>query len=387
MSNLDPVTAAVTSQLKVLSTAVFSVLILQKQLSKRKWAALGQLVFGPPAPPFARGIGEVDLSLIKYADDLTKLHIAGGADIVLMDAGLSELAAANVYSNIALDEALAEGGWAQNKDKQTTILSLVGQGSEGLAGMEKYISIYFQTNKYSGWMAKLSDQPPADKKGRTGEASVQQRGVGSKPAKKQTIDELVIVLAKLVLSDEAELRALIGAVYDTWLVPVSAKVVEAALVENQAFNAEAQAEREKEKEAQKQNNTSFVKKKLCAPHLRVFAAVVEVAATKDGESYISLQRQAAVHYWTNTVTKVEQPEDLSDMVRFCRVKKLKAKAPDGTTDLAKVQFLLSSDQPNSHDLLMALRQTLKEQGGTKTIGGAPRGVLVREAQRLLDLVK
>eukprot|EP00959_Pyramimonas_sp_CCMP1952_P469270 9494651-Pyramimonas_sp.AAC.1 len=77
-----------------------------------------------------------------------------------------------------------------------------------------------------GWMAKLSDQPPADKKGRTGEASVlvpQQRGVGSKPAKKQTIDELVIVLAKLVLSDEAELRALIGAVYDTWLVPVSAK--------------------------------------------------------------------------------------------------------------------------------------------------------------------
>lgn len=46
MSNLDPVTAAVTSQLKVLSTAVFSVLILQKQLSKRKWVALGQLVFG-----------------------------------------------------------------------------------------------------------------------------------------------------------------------------------------------------------------------------------------------------------------------------------------------------------------------------------------------------
>eukprot|EP00959_Pyramimonas_sp_CCMP1952_P462941 9484080-Pyramimonas_sp.AAC.1 len=75
------------------------------------------------------GIGEVDLSLTKYADDLTKLHIAGGADIVLMDAGLSEPAAANAHSNIALDEALAEGGWAQNKDKQTTILSLVGQGS------------------------------------------------------------------------------------------------------------------------------------------------------------------------------------------------------------------------------------------------------------------
>jgi len=46
MDNLDPVTAAVTSQLKVISTAVFSMLILTKQLTRIHWLALGLLMFG-----------------------------------------------------------------------------------------------------------------------------------------------------------------------------------------------------------------------------------------------------------------------------------------------------------------------------------------------------
>mmetsp|Transcript_97629 Transcript_97629/g.304509 ORF Transcript_97629/g.304509 Transcript_97629/m.304509 type:complete len:383 (+) Transcript_97629:127-1275(+) len=46
MSNLDPVTAAVTSQLKVISTAVFSMLILTKQLTHLHWSALGLLMLG-----------------------------------------------------------------------------------------------------------------------------------------------------------------------------------------------------------------------------------------------------------------------------------------------------------------------------------------------------
>lgn len=46
MSNLDSVTAAVTSQLKVLTTAIFSVLILQKKLTHMHWLALCLLVLG-----------------------------------------------------------------------------------------------------------------------------------------------------------------------------------------------------------------------------------------------------------------------------------------------------------------------------------------------------
>mmetsp|Transcript_565 Transcript_565/g.1363 ORF Transcript_565/g.1363 Transcript_565/m.1363 type:complete len:421 (+) Transcript_565:183-1445(+) len=46
MSNLDPVTGAVTSQLKVLTTALFSVVILQKTLTRVHWSALCLLVIG-----------------------------------------------------------------------------------------------------------------------------------------------------------------------------------------------------------------------------------------------------------------------------------------------------------------------------------------------------
>merc|ERR1712048_1017332 len=46
MSNLDSVTAAVTSQLKIPSTALFSVLILNKPLNRGHWSALSILVMG-----------------------------------------------------------------------------------------------------------------------------------------------------------------------------------------------------------------------------------------------------------------------------------------------------------------------------------------------------
>eukprot|EP00959_Pyramimonas_sp_CCMP1952_P012366 261302-Pyramimonas_sp.AAC.1 len=59
------------------------------------------------------------------------------------------------------------------------------------------------------WMAKSSEGRES-KVARVGEVLKDKR---------QSIDELVVVLAKLVLNDEAELRALIGAVYDTWLLP------------------------------------------------------------------------------------------------------------------------------------------------------------------------
>jgi len=46
LSNLAVPTYQVTNQLKVLTTAVFSVLLLQRQLSARKWIALGFLFLG-----------------------------------------------------------------------------------------------------------------------------------------------------------------------------------------------------------------------------------------------------------------------------------------------------------------------------------------------------
>ena len=53
----------------------------------------------------------------------------------------------------------------------------------------------------------------------------------------------------------------------------------------------------------------------------------------------------------------------------------------------KIQFLVDTSVPDGVVLLQAIRQAIVDQGGEKTIGGAPRGVLVREAQRLLDQMK
>eukprot|EP00959_Pyramimonas_sp_CCMP1952_P069931 1460118-Pyramimonas_sp.AAC.1 len=61
---------------------------------------------------------------MKYADDLTKLHVGGSAASSIDDAALEVLNAANRHSNQLLDTALATGGWAQNRAKQNTIVSL-----------------------------------------------------------------------------------------------------------------------------------------------------------------------------------------------------------------------------------------------------------------------
>eukprot|EP00959_Pyramimonas_sp_CCMP1952_P226700 4740081-Pyramimonas_sp.AAC.1 len=54
---------------------------------------------------------------------------------------------------------------------------------------------------------------------------------------------------------------------------------------------------------------------------------------------------------------------------------------------AKAQSLLDGTAEVASQVLSSLRAVLQAQGGAKTIGGAPRGVLVREAQRLLDAIK
>ncbi|CAK0899336.1 unnamed protein product, partial [Prorocentrum cordatum] len=111
------------------------------------------------------------------------------------------------------------------------------------------------------------------------------------------------------------------------------------------------------------------------------------AATKpEGDTLLAEDRKAAHAFWVQTVMKITNPEELADTIRYCKAKRVKTKSPEGE-DMVKVQFLLAGELPEAIGLLKAIRATLRAEGGIKTIGGAPRGVLVREAQRLLDVVK
>jgi UDP-sugar transporter A1/2/3 len=55
LENLDPTIYAIVTQLKLLTTAVFSVIMLKKQLSPRKWRALLLLVIGVVVIQLAAG--------------------------------------------------------------------------------------------------------------------------------------------------------------------------------------------------------------------------------------------------------------------------------------------------------------------------------------------
>ncbi|CAK0878990.1 unnamed protein product, partial [Prorocentrum cordatum] len=198
------------------------------------------------------------------------------------------------------------------------------------------------------WMAKIGDAEPSLKAAKA--AGKGPSAGGARPqgaaAKKQTIDELVVVLAKLVLSDEAELMLLIGAVYDTWLVPLTSHMVELMLEENQAFNAEAQEAREKEKHEHNNGNKDYVKPKMAAPFLRVFATMIQGAAEKEAEDMeLAAARVPALKYFEGAISKLKEAEEMSDLIRFCRAKRLKGNNMDGE-ELVKVQFLISHE----HDL-------------------------------------
>ncbi|CAK0875270.1 unnamed protein product [Prorocentrum cordatum] len=213
----------------------------------------------------------------------------------------------------------------------------------------------------------------------------------TEPAQKkqltEALEELVVALAKLALTDEAELRSLIGAVHDTWLAPISAPIVEKALEENQAFNSEAQTQRELEKEAQRAGKP-FDKVSMCAPFLKVFSALIFGACQPLNEGGKEPPKEAAacMKLWETVVAPCKDPNELHKYARFCKAKRVKTKNKNNQ-EHAKVQFLLDGTAEVASQVLSSLRAVLQAQGGTKTIGGAPRGVLVREAQRLLDTIK
>ncbi|CAK0873386.1 unnamed protein product, partial [Prorocentrum cordatum] len=223
-----------------------------------------------------------------------------------------------------------------------------------------------------------------------GSGSGPQAGGGGKGAlKRQTLEELVVVLAKLVLTDEAQLRAMLGAVYDTYLTPLDAAASQRMFDEGASFNTEAGERRQKIAEAGKKGETLELPK-MCAPFLRTFTALLDGLLDKD-EAYeadgtLKASRKPLKTYWDQKVMTIKSPNEPHDTVRYCRVQRLKTKSAH-QHEQVKIQFLLDTTTADGVILLQAIRAALVEQGAEKTIGGAPRGVLVREAQRLLDQMK
>ena len=65
VSNLDPSTFQITNQLKIFTTAIFSMLFLSRAIDARKWTSLGVLVFGIVIVALSAGSAESPVLSVK----------------------------------------------------------------------------------------------------------------------------------------------------------------------------------------------------------------------------------------------------------------------------------------------------------------------------------
>ncbi|KAI9483097.1 MAG: UDP-galactose transporter [Benjaminiella poitrasii] len=129
-SNLDAATFQVTYQLKILTTAFFSVIILKKNLSKLKWIALGLLTMGIALVVMPKGaitafIAYTTGNTIVTDSDIPTTSIGNQSNIegfiaVLAACMLSGLA--GVYFEKILkaptSKPVPTGDWSDNEDDQ-----------------------------------------------------------------------------------------------------------------------------------------------------------------------------------------------------------------------------------------------------------------------------
>lgn len=193
---------------------------------------------------------------------------------------------------------------------------------------------------------------------------------GDKPDKKQVVAQLILILTRLSLSNAAELRAVTGAIWHTYLIDSSHPVAKAMTQTGKDYH---------EKTAQSPHNHG-----LGAPFLHMWCALLRaLGADKrvQGEA-----RDCLEAYWTQRVCKVPMGELELD-VRHCRQKKAFKQG------LCKINLMVSARACHNNNayndkspmtLEEALITAMKQAEIEKKVGPPPAGALEREARTLLD---
>jgi len=171
MANLDSVTAAVMSQLKVPSTAIFSIVILHKQLYCAHWVALAILVgglvcmqSGQEADEHTKSDGtEYYLALLSMIAACTSSGYAGvtlellfkqlNADVWTANLQLQTFCVPIALSSLILDwEAVERDGFLQGWDKTTCIVVLLN----ALGGFAVSLTMKYADNILKTFAVSLS---------------------------------------------------------------------------------------------------------------------------------------------------------------------------------------------------------------------------------------
>lgn len=156
VSNLDAFTIQITYQLKILTTAVFSVLLLGRSLPSRRWLALLLLFIGVAVVQIPQG-HEMTMTELKegtqsnywYPRSLDLLHRGTGT----RNAGVLKRSA--TYQGIEEDDALH---WPRFDTQMGLLASGIACITSGLAGVyfEKVLKDNKSNHSYGGSRARTS---------------------------------------------------------------------------------------------------------------------------------------------------------------------------------------------------------------------------------------
>jgi hypothetical protein len=170
--------------------------------------------------------------------------------------------------------------------------------------------------------------------------------------------ELVKILTKLCLTNATEIRDISGVIYITYLVKKESSICEAMKEAGVKYDTAVQG-----------NPTH----NLGPPFLHVWIAMIKAMIQMKGME--EAHKELLTNYWNGTITK-KGMEELVAEVKYCRLKRTQK------PEIMKVQYSLTI-AAEYQGMGKAIAAAWKLEKGEVKIGPAPRGILEREARRLL----
>jgi hypothetical protein len=195
-------------------------------------------------------------------------------------------------------------------------------------------------------------------RGKAAAAAAASGGSGGGGGKGDVHKELVKILAKLCLTNATEIRDISGVIYITYLVKKESSICEAMKEAGVKYDDAVQG-----------NPTH----NLGPPFLHVWIAMIKaMVQLKDMEV---AHKELLIKYWNDTIMK-KTMDELITSVSYCRLKKTMK------PEIVKVQYCLTI-QSEYTGMGQAIAAAWKLEKADLKIGPAPRGILEREARRLL----
>ena len=206
-----------------------------------------------------------------------------------------------------------------------------------------------------------------------------------KSGEKDVLEQLVMILAQLCLANSSEIRELTGMLVVTHLLPVDSSVAVACLAAGKEYQnsvATLRAEKDSVKKQREEGKELEDPEELGAPHV-VIAMEGLMAIMKDEKIDAKLRKDLG-SWWKDKINGKTESE-IKEVVQMWRLRKPQKGKPlrlggKGSAAIEYVKLTFSFSEVKEEELLCKM---MKELGGQRKIGAAPKGWLEREASKLL----